>query len=147
MSSWDDRRSPHTGFGDAINTSVKFQVMRRAREAQPNWTRGEARLTTFSIRHSNDVVTQVDGRGERELTVRLWLPDVASLDALDAVQGQAATLRYRWGITSRAGGSLETIAGVPYLTLPNTLLVRLSDQKTYIGGTAEAVATFRRAVG
>lgn len=140
--------STFTGFGDEPDAAIKFGIDITGLDQMPDWSGGEARLATFAPLHSNDVVTQYRGRGPRELTVRLWFACRDDLELLDSVQGRSATLRYVWGVTSRAGGHKATLPdGVNYLVLPDTVLVRLSDQATPIGGTAQATATFRRAVG
>jgi hypothetical protein len=143
----DTSIAPFTGFGDDANSSIKFGIDVTGQDTVPNWTGGEPDLTTHRVRNSSDVITQLHGREPRTLTLRLWFASLDDLEALEGVQGAQATLRYLWGITSRAGGTKETRGAHSYLVLPETLLARVTDQRTYIGGTAEAVATFQRAVG
>ena len=140
--------STFTGFGDDVAASIKFGILRDRNGSAPDWSGGEAKLAVFEPLHSNDVVTQYRGRQSREITLRLWFADVNDLEALDSVQGRQATLRYLWGITSRAGGRKQTLPdGVSYLVLPDTLLVRISDRVSMARGRWEATATFRRPVG
>lgn len=142
------RRYPHTGFGDDFDTAIKFMLIRNPQsDPEHSWDAGTPRITTFTIRHSNDVIFQNDGRDPYEMTVRLWFPDVAALEAMTSAQGATATLRYAWGITDTVGGSLETIAGRAYLALPETQLVSLTERMLAHGKPPAATATFRRSVG
>lgn len=147
MIDFDGRRYPHTGFGDEPNTSIKFMMIRRGNDPDYGWQGGTPRINTFSIRHSNDGISQHDGFDPYVMTVRLWFPDRASLLAMTAVQGAAATLRYNAELTEAIGGEIVTIAGRRYLELPEVELVSLTDRITPRQTPPEAVATFRRAVG
>ena len=142
----DPGLSIFTGFGDDPAAAIKFGIV--ISDRMPNWAGGEARVHRFAIRHSNDTVRQYEGRNDRTLTVRLEFATLDDLEALDSVQGREATLRYRWGITTRAGGYKATLGdGVAYLVLPETELESLTNPDTPIGGPYEATATFRRPVG
>ena len=147
MIDFTTRRYPHTGFGDEPNTAIKFMLIRRGNDPEYGWQGGEARVNTFSIRHSNDLVTQYDGMDPYVMTARLWFPDRASLLAMTAVQGTSATLRYNAELTENIGGDIVTIAGRTYLELTGVQLVSLTDRITPRQTPPEAVATFRRAVG
>lgn len=137
-------RSPFTGFGDDPNTSIKFG-WRRTSGQLPDWE-GGPKLNTFAIANSDREVTQYGGRTPWSITVRLWFANRDDLDAMDALQGRRATLRYLYGMTKRAGGEPETILGTRYLVLPDTMLMRLEalDHDGVATGPREAMATFRR---
>lgn len=146
---FDARRFPFTGFGDDINTSIKFMLIRYVNsDSEHGWTGGDAKLPTFEPLHSNDVVTQYHGRSPMTFTSRLWFRDIRDLQAMLDVRGRQSTLRYAWGITTNAGGVKETLPdGRSYLTLPGTILLGMSEIKTPRGQQPEATATFRRPVG
>ena len=143
------RQFPLVGFGDDPNSAIKFMVVRALSDSEHAWTGGEAKLVTLNVLHSSDVIQQggPSTRLPRELTVRLWFPDRASLAALDDVQGATATLRVAWHMLPDAGATMQTLAGQRYAEYPDTTLVSLTDQSTPRGRHPQATATFRRAVG
>lgn len=147
MIDWDDRTYPFTGFGDDPDTSIKFMLVKRESDDELAWAGGDAKLTTHAIHNSSDEVVQYHGRGPLTFTTRLWFRDADDLEAMWAVVGRAATLRYRWRLTTRAGGVKETRGSRDYLVLPNTTLVSLGGIQTAPWHMPEATATFRRAVG
>jgi len=136
--------SPFTGYGDDPNTSVKFGL-RRINGAMPDW-QGGPKLTFHAIVNSDREVSQYHGRTPWTITLRLRFADRAALEAMDALQGRRATLRYLFGLTKRAGGHAETILGTRYLVLPETLLLSLEtvEIEGLAGGSREAMATFQR---
>ena len=141
-------RDVFTGFGDEPATSIKFQLLKNRDGSDPAWGGGEPSASRFRVLHSNDVISQYGGRGERVMAARLLFADAADMERLDLVVGRQATLRYGWGITTRIEGQAETLPdGVRYLVLPGTELESLTGQTRYRGGQATATATFRRAVG
>jgi hypothetical protein len=149
MIDFAERRYPLTGFGDDTNASIKFMLIRYPnRDDEHAWTGGEADITFHRPRNSSDEIQQYHGRLALTFTTRLWFRDMDALEAMSGVRGRAATLRYAWGITLRAGGEKATLAdGRSYLVLPNTTLVSLTGIQTPRGRLPEATATFRRAVG
>ena len=136
---------PHTGFGTASNTSVKFGILQPDRTLL-DW-QGRRNITQLPILGSGRVVTQRGQRVPYEIALRLWFADREALEAMDALQGERATLWYSWKIgTKRLDGTLDHIAGVDYLRLDDVRLLRLEDDAIAIDGTAEATATFQKVV-
>lgn len=136
------RLSPFTGFGDDPNTSVKFSIVTDGGRIA-DWA-GGPKLSFHPIANSDREPTQYHGRKPWTLTCLLLFDTLDDLEALDALQGRRATLRYAWGVTKRAGGEPTMILSDRYLTLPDTMLVSLDVEATYRSGQAKALATFRR---
>jgi len=136
--------SPFTGFGDDVNWSVKFGILRdRASGIMPDWE-SKSRLSLLDMATGNQQVTQRRGRDPWTVTLRLWFAERDEMERLDAMVGRRATLRYRYGMSSDAGGTKQTIEQRDYLVLPETLLLSLTDKTIEPGGRCEAVATFSR---
>lgn len=147
MIDWQSRAFPFTGFGDDPDTAIKFMLVRHPQAPAHAWTASGARISSHIIHNSNDEVTQYHGRGPTLLTTRLWLQDMPAVEALLAVVGRSATLRYRWGLTTNPGGTKETRAGRSYVVLPDTLLASVDDVQVLRGRQPEVTATFRRPYG
>ena len=144
----DPGLSIFTGFGDDIAASIKFSII-APNGRMPSWSGGRARVARFQPLHSNDVIKQYTGRDERVLTVLLEFASFDDYDLLDTVQGRSATLRYRAGITNRAGASIHVNPGdgVRYYVYPGTELAELTEADTEDQNLPQATATFRRPVG
>ncbi len=138
------RRDPFVGFGDATNSSIKFQVASDGGTVA-DWAGGGPRMRQMDVANSDRTITQVTGRNPREITLRLLLDSATELELLDGVQGQRATLRILAGTTRTAGGTVETLLGIRYLKLPETLLMEVGEVKRYPSGQRTAEATFQRA--
>ncbi len=134
---------PFTGFGDDTNSSVKFQ-MQSDRGRVPNWT-STAQLKQFMIPNSDRTITQRLGRDPWVMTCKLLFASIDDLELFDVLQGQRSTLRYVAHITSRAGGTVETLLSTQYLRLPETLLKDAKTEATYRSGQFTVAATFERA--
>ncbi len=136
------RRDPFVGFGDATNSSVKFQVVSDGGTVA-DWA-GSPRMRQLEVANSDRTITQVHGRNPWEITLRLLLDSATELELLDGVQGQRATLRILAGTTRTAGGTVETLLGVRYLNLPETLLMEVGEVTRYPAGQRTCDATFQR---
>lgn len=137
--------APFTGFGDDTSTSVKFGILAPTGRV-PNWS-GGPKLTKLDIPHSDSLILQNGGRGEWSVSFRAYFDSIDDLELMDALQGTRQTLRYQAGFTKRAGGTVETLLGVSYLVLPNTLLDRIAEEDYEIdgiNGPCEATLTFSR---
>jgi hypothetical protein len=143
---WNERPSPHTGYGDEPATSIKFVHFTGWRDPMPNWQGGAPKLSNHAIGNSDDEVVQYHGKQPWTLTLRMWFATLNDLELMDAVTGRPSTLRIRWGLVNRAGGHKATIGSTDYLVLPDTLLVSLTNRETPTLGFPEATATFRRIV-
>ncbi len=137
------RRDPFVGFGDATNSSIKFQVVSDGGTVA-DWA-GGPRMRQLEVANSDRTITQVHGRNPWEITLRLLLDSATELELLDGVQGQRATLRILAGTTRTAGGTVETLLGIRYLKLPETLLMEVGEVMRYPSGQRTAEATFQRA--
>ncbi len=135
-------RDPFVGFGDATNSSIKFQVVSKGGTVA-DWE-GGPRMKQFPVANSDRTITQVTGRDPWEITVTLLLDTQTDLELLDGLQGQRATLRILADTTRNAGGTVETLQGIRYLTLPDTLLMEVSTITRYPSGQRTADATFQR---
>ena len=134
--------APFTGFGDDINTSVKFTINQPG-DRLPQWV-SPAILSAHRIANSNRTVRQRHGRGAWTWVAELSFGSAEEFDKLDAMVGYSATLRYIEGITNRAGGHHETIVSTRYLTLPDTTLLSLSGEADEVNGEYVARAMFER---
>lgn len=134
--------APFTGFGNDTNSSVKFGILFDG-NTLPNWT-GGPRISQWAVANSDRTITQVNGRDPWTITLSLEFERVADLELLDGLQGQRATLRYIAGITKTVGGTVETLQGTRYLTLPDTLLLGITNDVIEVDGTCTCDATFQR---
>lgn len=139
------RRDPFVGFGDDTNSSIKFQLV-HDRGKLGDWS-GGPRMVQHKPVLSSRTVTQSWGRDPWQATFLLLFDRIADYELLDAVQGQRATLRILASVTKTAGGTVVPgLGGTRYLTLPDTLLLKLDDEVVYLrGGYCRAKATFQRA--
>lgn len=138
-------RDPFSGFGDDTNSSVKFSLV-SDRGVIADWAYTPT-INEHAIPHSGRVVTQYGGQRALELETGLLFDDPHSFDIFNALQGQQATLRYAYGLTSDAGGTaVAGLGGVLYLTLPETLLFRVAKVRRYRDGHVACSATFKRTV-
>ena len=137
------RRDPFVGFGDDTNSSVKFQVV-HSRGGVATWDGGDRKLNMFDI-GGGQAVVQRGANQPWTIKLRLLFESLDALELLQTLQGESATLRILWGITTRAGGTKWTdITGTSYLVLPDTILLDLTDQKYHLSGPCEATAMFWR---
>ena len=137
------RRDPFVGFGDDTNSSIKFQVVAAGGKVA-DWS-GGPRMQQFPVANSDRTITQVTGRDPWEITLTLLLDSATDIELLDGVQGQRATLRILFGVTKTVGGTVETLQGIRYLKLPDTLLMKVGKITRYPSGQRTADATFQRA--
>lgn len=135
--------APFTGFGDDPATSIKFTILLPA-DTLPDWT-GGPRLTVKRIPGGNRVNVRNTGRNPYQISLRLALPTLADMEALDAAQGTTGTLRYVWGLTKSIGGSFEHLGdGRDYVAIPGVRLMELADA-VIEPETYEVTATFLKA--
>lgn len=134
------RIAPFTGFGSDPSTSLKFDVL-SDQGRTPDWT-GGPRLIERTIPGSNRVNVRNTGRDPYRITLTLRLDSLTALNALDAMQGTSATLRYAWGVTKPLDGHHEHHAGEDYLAVPNVRLMRLSNVVRRPNGTVTVEAEF-----
>lgn len=136
--------APFTGFGDDTNSSVKFTILYDGRVV-PWWQGGQPEIQQWKVVNGGGrTITQVGDPDPWIITLALEFEDRADYHLLEAVGGLRATLRYRFGITNDAGGTVQTLQGVRYLTLPDTLLMGLSKAEGEPDGVCTADATFQR---
>lgn len=136
MSSTD----PFTGFGNATNSSVKFQI-RAESGRMPAWT-NRSRAVTLQIPGGEDVTQNPAGPILWETTINVLLPSSGDLQLLYGLQAQRATLRYLFGIGMRLDGTVRTYFGTPYLELASTKLVSVKTISEHRDGRAIADLTF-----
>lgn len=138
------RRDPFVGFGDDTNSNIKFQLV-HDRGKLGDWS-GGPRMIQHKVALSSATKTQTWGRDPWQATFLLLFDRIADYELLDAVQGQRATLRILADVTKTAGGTVSVLLGTRYLTLPDTLLLKLDDEVVYLRGRyCRAKATFQRA--
>lgn len=140
-----NRPAPLTGFGDDQATSVKFITITGYQDAQPDWEGGDRELSYHDV-GGGVQHTQRHGWKPWTLTMRLWFETPGDFALMASLQGEPATLRYRWGLTKQLDGTKATIIDTDYLVLPDTLLVSLRPVmgSGVVPGVPEALATFRR---
>ena len=102
------------------------------------------RLSQFPIPHSNRVVTQYRGLDPEEITLRLMFASIGDYAFFKALRGTRHTLRYLWGLTDPMDGTCETLQGIQYLTLPDTLLESVDKIERRLRGPVIVDATFQR---
>lgn len=140
-----NRPYPFSGFGDDTNTSVKFITITKLHDPIPDWEGGDRNLSDHDIGNGLQV-TQRHGWKPWLLTMRLWFEAPGDLALMASLQGEAATLRYRWGLTKQVDGTKQTLVDRDYLVLPDTMLLTLKPVREggVVTGVPEALATFRR---
>src|SRR5690606_11132563 len=134
------RIAPFTGFGADPSTSLKFDVL-SDQGRTPDWT-GGPHLIERTITGSNRVNVRNTGSDPYRITLTLRLDSLTALNAMDAMQGTAATLRDAWGVTKPLHGHHEHHAGEDYLDVPNVRLLRLSNVVRRPNGTVTVEAEF-----
>lgn len=139
-----DPFAPYTGFGDDYQTSAKFIIL-HPDTTFPQWSSAPI-LTRHHVYNSNTHQVQMHGREMWRVSLRLMFESVEELEFFDAFVGSSATLRYRAGLGKKVGGVRESIHGVDYLKLENTILSDVSDERYEIDGPCEVTATFERGV-
>jgi hypothetical protein len=137
--------APFTGFGDDPSTSIKFTVV-RPDGVLPDWSGGPG-LRQKTIPGSTRVNIRRMGRQPYTVSFRLLFDTTAAFEAMDAAQGDVATLRYAWGITKTVGGHHEQILHRGYLAIPGVRLLQLVDEQIEPDGQCEATATFLKPAG
>ena len=140
-----NRPAPFSGFGDDQATSVKFVTITRYNDPIPDWEGGDREISYHGIGQGQEV-TQRHGWKPWLLTMRLWFETPQAFALMASLQGERATLRYRWGLTKPLDGTKATILNTDYLVLPDTLFVSLAPVRGsgVVPGVPEALATFRR---
>ncbi len=134
---------PFSGFGDDTNTSVKFNLVHQGGMVG-DWN-SKPRLAQFDILYSNRTTTQYRGMDAEEIELKLMFGSLADYSFFKSLRGTRHTLRYLWDITDPLDGTCETLLGIQYLNLPNTLLLSVDSIQRHLKGPIVVDATFQRA--
>ncbi len=138
------RRDPFVGFGNATNSSVKFQVVAEGGRVA-EWSGGEPEINQLKVVNSGGrTITQIGEPEPYEIDLQLIFDTKAEYALLRAVQGVRATLRLLYGVTEDLDGTVQTLLGTRYLVLPDTMLMTVTNATRYPSGQRVAEATFQR---